>query len=67
MTRRRATRILLVAVLGLVVVSAVGTAYRHFVDRWRGSLRGPLIAGAVAGMLFIVVAPTLVGGENREP
>jgi hypothetical protein len=56
-----------VAVFGLAVASAAGVAYRHFVDRWGGSLRGPLIAAASAGMLFIVVAPTLVGREGGEP
>ena len=67
MRRRRVARIMLVAALGLAVASAAGVAYRHFVDRWGGSLRGPLIASAVAGMLFIVVAPTLVGREGGEP
>ena len=64
MKRRRVIRLALVILLGLLIMSAAGTAYRHFVDRWRGTLRGPLIAASVAGMLFIVVAPTLVRPED---
>ena len=65
MKRPCALRILLVALLDLVVVSATGAAYRHFIDRWEGSLRAPLIAASMAGMLFIIVAPSLVGSDRR--
>jgi hypothetical protein len=67
MTRRARGKVLGLSVLGAFVVVETGFVYRAFVDRWEGDVRAPLIAAAMAGIAFFVLALfTLSWVERRE-
>ncbi len=67
MTRREKVRNVSLLVLGAFVVVGTGTAYRTFVNRWKGDLRASLIAATFAGIAFFVsTVLTLSWADRRE-
>ena len=68
MTRREKVRNVSLLVLGVCVVVGTGMAYRAVVERWKGDLRGTLIAAAFAGIAFFVstVLTLSWAGETRR-
>ncbi len=65
MTRAPAPKIVAGIVLGLLIVWGAGSAYRAYLDRWQGDLRAPLIAGSIAGIVFIIAGGLIIRRADR--
>jgi hypothetical protein len=67
MTRKERARLWCILVLGALVVTGTGMAYRAFVDNWKGDVREPLIAATIAGISFVVFTlSTLTWADRRN-
>ncbi|WP_435006070.1 hypothetical protein P12x_003739 [Tundrisphaera lichenicola] len=65
MSHRWASRAMLWLIPVALFAWAAFETYRAYLDHWEGSLRAPLIAGAVAGIAFVIAGTTIVTLQDR--
>ena len=56
MASKRAVRIVWIAIIGGVLATGVGMAYRAFMAPWRGDVREPLISALFVGVAYFIVS-----------
>jgi hypothetical protein len=66
MTQLERARLLWTLVFGAIVGGVTGTAYHAIFQRWKGDVRAPLVAAAVAGIVFVVITLVMLAWADRR-